>query len=113
MKFIFASLFICVALKLVTVASHSGGAGIGGEKTKIGLFQFPGAGGVPGGGVVPPGVGDGVGVGVGDGVGVGVGGTGQVGGTGGNLCPPGKKPHPCPKFPNAVCCWKLKNKVLV
>ena len=103
MKFIFASLLICVALKLDTVVSHSGGAGIGGEgrgeKTKIGLFQFPGAagaGGMPGGGVVPPGVGDGVGVGVG--------GTGQVGVPGGNLCPPGEEPFPCPKFPRVTCC---------
>ena len=86
-------MFICVVLQLDTVVSHSGGAGLGGEnmkKTKIRLFQFPGAagpGGIPGG-PQPPG----------------------VGGIPGGICPLGTQQGPCPaNLPNipgaiSICC---------
>ena len=90
MKCIFATMFICVALQLATVVSHSGGDGLGGEnleKTKIRLFQFPGAGAMPGGSQLP-----------------------GVGGIPGGMCPPGTQQGPCPSgLPNipgaiSICC---------
>ena len=95
MKFIFATLFINVALQLRTVVSHPKAGGEHMEKSKIRLFQFPGAGGS---GPLPP---------VGGGMPPVSGGMPPVGG---GMCPPGTQQGPCPSgLPNipgaiSICC---------
>ena len=105
MKFIFATLFINVVLQLRTVVSHPKARGEHLEKSKIRLFQFPGAGGSgplpPVGGGMPP---------VGGGMPLVGGGMPPVGG---GMCPPGTQQGPCPSgLPNipgaiSICCHGL------